>query len=200
MDTESQALLFHPLAAFLRIKALGTLSLSPSLPPSVSVSKTDFVTEEGISCHHRRHHRQTSPPPPPLRFEYPEDIGQVCERLFLLPNIIVWTQEQHIAYWPYISNFWTPGKANKVTAEGTRSMIWSCRLFRSETRKSKGKGEWAKMVRIGVAYGMKLRDAIHLGSGGHTIVRHGECVSHNHSLDDQGGLSRDRTSSVYMAL
>ena len=31
---------------------------------------------------------------------------------------------------------------------------------------------------------MKLRDTIHLGSGGHTIVRHGECVSHNHSLDD----------------
>jgi hypothetical protein len=37
---------------------------------------------------------------------------------------------------------------------------------------------------MGVACGMKLRNTIHLPSGGHTIVRHGECASHNHSLDD----------------
>jgi hypothetical protein len=40
------------------------------------------------------------------------------------------------------------------------------------------------MVRMGVACGMKLRDIIHLGSGGHTIVRYRECISHNYSLDD----------------
>jgi hypothetical protein len=39
------------------------------------------------------------------------------------------------------------------------------------------------MVRMGVACGMKLRDIIHLGNRGHTIVRHGECISHNYSLD-----------------
>ena len=166
MDTESQALL-------LRAEASGTLPLSPSLPPSVSVSETDSAIE-GIS--HCRRRRQT-PPPPPLRFKHPEDIGQVHKRLFSLPNTIVWTREQHMAYWR-----WTV--ASLVTAEGTRSTIWSCRLFCSETRKPKGKGERAKMVRMGVACDMKLRDTIHLGSGGHTIVRHRECVSHNHSLDD----------------
>jgi hypothetical protein len=40
------------------------------------------------------------------------------------------------------------------------------------------------MVRKGIACGIKLRDTIHLASGGHTIVRYGECTSHNHSLDD----------------
>jgi hypothetical protein len=101
MDTESQALLLRPLAAFLRTEASGTLPLSPSLPPSVSVSETDSATEEGIS--RRRRRRQTSPPSPPLRFEHPEDIGQVREQLFSLPNTIVWTREQHMAYWPYVS-------------------------------------------------------------------------------------------------
>lgn len=31
---------------------------------------------------------------------------------------------------------------------------------------------------------MKLRDTIHLASGGHTIIQNGECTSHNYSLND----------------
>jgi hypothetical protein len=118
------------------------------------------------------------------RLGHPPDIAIWRRRLFELAEPLVLSAEEHIAYWPYISNTWTiNSKGAMVPSKGTITNHYWCRLWSKKTRKSEGKGKRAKTIRVAVGCDMRLKDVLDVVSRQHTLSHHGECTTHNHTLD-----------------
>jgi len=184
-------------SAFLRQALLeagiGAASPCPSLqgqPSSTTAVPVMMVApSQGANVHpvvstsRKGRARRLPSMPPTLRTVHPEGVGQYRQRLFDLVEPLVLSAEEYIAYWPYISNAYTRNKRLPLTAAGTITEHWWCRLWSSNALSSKGQGQRGKTIRIGVGCPFKLKDVLDVASGSHTLSRHRACSNHCHTLD-----------------
>jgi hypothetical protein len=116
------------------------------------------------------------------RTVHPLRVGWYRQLLFKLAEPVLLSAEEYKAYWPYISSAYTLNKRLPTTAARTITEHYWRRLWSPKTRKSKGKGQRGKTIRIGLGCGFNLKDVLDVASGSHMLSRHGACGSYCHTL------------------
>ena len=153
----------------------------------------DSQREPRIGTKRRKVAPAISPEVASTILKLPEDAPDTREACFLLRRPIIWTTEQFDAYWPLVDNFWVCNKPNNaVTAKGTQSSYWWCRLYKGETV-SETHGQRNKSLRRVAPCGMKLKMVKTYSQSDHSILLSVEislhldkkhpCWEHNHGQD-----------------
>ncbi|KAI9728551.1 MAG: hypothetical protein M1835_003676, partial [Candelina submexicana] len=129
----------------------------------------------------------------------PEGLASMRQRLFEPREELVFSADDMLMYWDYISNVWTSSTRSRLNDQGLQSFWYHCRLRPTTTAKPQGKGERQRTIRKPAPCKASLRVVAHHHRGldgtfdkphHWTLQLVDGCESHTHSLTDIDGWKK----------